>query len=217
MAVERGPGKQTTAPNRSDDEVEVGRRPRTTRSAAVPCPATTRGFVERMDQGGAASLSLPIAGRFPLGLFAEDDLRAVAAHRRHLDRRSVVGHHHGAGNPADPGGIGQRGGMVAGGMGDHPAGGLPRRRGCSTVLTAPRALKAPTFWRFSHLKKTCAPSSRSNVAEVMTGVRCTKGAIRCGGGKDIVEAWVSWATRVYLSPVLALILPKYRASEAPKT
>jgi len=39
------------------------------------------------------------------------------------------------------------------------------------ALKAPRNLKAPMRCRFSHLKNSCAPSSRSIVREVMTGVR----------------------------------------------
>jgi hypothetical protein len=51
----------------------------------------------------------------------------------------------------------------------------PARR-CSGVkrdsaLNAPRNLKAPMRWKFSHLKKTEAPSASSTVREVRTGVR----------------------------------------------
>ena len=81
-------------------------------------------IIERMDENGAASLSLPFADDLPLGLFAEDDFCPVAAHRRHLDRRSVVRHHHGAGNPSNPGGVGKGGRMVSRRVRDHPAGGF---------------------------------------------------------------------------------------------
>ena len=39
-----------------------------------------------------------------------------------------------------------------------------------TAFIAPRYLNAPTFWRFSHLKKTDPPQRSSNVREVRTGV-----------------------------------------------
>src|SRR5215207_5865005 len=43
---------------------------------------------------------------------------------------------------------------------------------------APRALKAPTRWKTSHLKKTRQPSRASSCREVKTGVRWTWLAIR---------------------------------------
>src|SRR5438876_8057470 len=48
----------------------------------------------------------------------------------------------------------------------------------NTAFAAPRALKAPIFWKFSHLKKSCAPVSASSVLEVSTGVRSTCSRIR---------------------------------------
>ncbi len=48
----------------------------------------------------------------------------------------------------------------------------------NTALVAPRALNAPTFCRFSHLKYSTAPAASSSDAECMTGVRWTQGAIR---------------------------------------
>src|SRR3989337_881417 len=59
----------------------------------------------------------------------------------------------------------------------------PRRR-CSSlnwlmVLYAPRNLNAPPRCRFSHLKKTCAPTCSSNVREVTTGVRLAMPSSRC--------------------------------------
>jgi len=47
-----------------------------------------------------------------------------------------------------------------------------------TALVAPRALKAPIFWRFSHLKKSEPPQAALRRPLVSTGVRCTCGAIR---------------------------------------
>ncbi len=46
------------------------------------------------------------------------------------------------------------------------------------ALVAPRILKEPVFCRFSHLKKSRTPVSASRVAEVRTGVRLMRGAIR---------------------------------------
>ena len=48
----------------------------------------------------------------------------------------------------------------------------------STALLAPRNLNAPARCRFSHLKATSAPTSRSISRLVTTGVRRTCGAIR---------------------------------------
>jgi hypothetical protein len=39
-------------------------------------------------------------------------------------------------------------------------------------------LNAPTFWKFSHLKKSVAPTAASIERQRSTGVRCTWGAIR---------------------------------------
>jgi hypothetical protein len=41
----------------------------------------------------------------------------------------------------------------------------------NTALKAPRALKAPLTWKFSHLKNSRAPKSASSPLEVSTGVR----------------------------------------------
>src|SRR5207247_10030771 len=45
------------------------------------------------------------------------------------------------------------------------------------ALYAPRNLKAPARWRFSHLKKTSAPVRAFTVRDVATGVRCAALAI----------------------------------------
>ena len=66
-----------------------------------------------------------------------------------------------------------------------------------TAFVAPRALKAPIFCRFSHLKKIDAPSSRSSVAEVMTGVRWTWPARR--------SAAASTSENVATAPVGSII------------
>ncbi|SST07683.1 Uncharacterised protein [Klebsiella pneumoniae] len=47
-----------------------------------------------------------------------------------------------------------------------------------SALKAPRNLNAPMRCRFSHLKKTSAPSSSSRVREDITGVRLACPAIR---------------------------------------
>ena len=47
-----------------------------------------------------------------------------------------------------------------------------------SALNAPRNLKAPMRWKFSHLKKSRAPVSSSAVRELSTGVRCAAGAMR---------------------------------------
>src|SRR6266496_767913 len=48
----------------------------------------------------------------------------------------------------------------------------------SSRFRAPRALKEPVFCRASFLTTTVAPSLESSVAEVSTGVACTRPAIR---------------------------------------
>ncbi len=59
-----------------------------------------------------------------------------------------------------------------------------------TALVAPRALKAPTFCRFSHLKKRDAPAMASMEAQVATGVRwmirarCARPRLGCRRGWD---------------------------------
>jgi hypothetical protein len=40
-----------------------------------------------------------------------------------------------------------------------------------TAFVAPRTLKAPAFWKFSHLKNSSAPVSSFMKREVRTGVR----------------------------------------------
>jgi len=48
----------------------------------------------------------------------------------------------------------------------------------NTALVAPRALKTPPFWKFSHLKDSRAPVRASSVLLVSTGVRATLPAMR---------------------------------------
>ncbi len=45
-----------------------------------------------------------------------------------------------------------------------------RSSNCEMALKAPRNLKAPMRWKFSHLKNNSALSCRSAVAERSTGV-----------------------------------------------
>src|SRR3984885_10114272 len=52
------------------------------------------------------------------------------------------------------------------------------------ALVAPRILKEPVFWRFSHLKYRWAPARASRVLLVSTGVRWMCGRMR------------SWAARM---------------------
>src|SRR6516162_357206 len=58
----------------------------------------------------------------------------------------------------------------------------PRRASVSgranTALLAPRALNAPPFWKFSHLKESRVPVSPSSVLLLRTGVRFTLPAMR---------------------------------------
>eukprot|EP00197_Chlamydomonas_leiostraca_P009222 CAMPEP_0202879218 /NCGR_PEP_ID=MMETSP1391-20130828/33313_1 /ASSEMBLY_ACC=CAM_ASM_000867 /TAXON_ID=1034604 /ORGANISM="Chlamydomonas leiostraca, Strain SAG 11-49" /LENGTH=82 /DNA_ID=CAMNT_0049561533 /DNA_START=209 /DNA_END=454 /DNA_ORIENTATION=- len=44
----------------------------------------------------------------------------------------------------------------------------------NTALHAPLYLKAPVFWKISHLKCSCWPDSASNDEDVSTGVWCTR-------------------------------------------
>ena len=69
-----------------------------------------------------------------------------------------------------------------------------------TALVAPRILKAPTFWRFSHLKRSSAPHMASRALQAMTGVRWTRPRIRfraaatssgVGGGR-VMSTSFSW-------------------------
>src|SRR5215207_707037 len=63
----------------------------------------------------------------------------------------------------------------------------PRSRSSSgrvrSRLRAPRALKEPVFWTASSLTRTWAPVRSSRVAEVRTGVRCTRPAIRAAADR----------------------------------
>src|SRR5271156_3825132 len=51
------------------------------------------------------------------------------------------------------------------------------------ALVAPRILNEPVFCRFSHLKKIRAPTIASREAEVRTGVRWMRGAMRAWASK----------------------------------
>ena len=82
-----------------------------------------------------------------------------------------------SGDAALPCRIGQCRAVVAGGVRDD-AGRASASVSENTAFIAPRALNAPTFWKFSHLKKSRAPVSASSERQESTGVRCTWGAIR---------------------------------------
>ena len=64
--------------------------------------------------------------------------------------------------PRRRGRAGQRCGVVAGGV-RRDALAARRRDSANTALVAPRALKAPIFWKVSHLKNSCAPLAASSV------------------------------------------------------
>src|SRR4029450_12387756 len=53
----------------------------------------------------------------------------------------------------------------------------------SRRLRAPGALNEPVFWTASSLTRTWAPVRPSRVAEVCTGVRCTRPAIRAAADR----------------------------------
>src|SRR5579864_5008805 len=48
---------------------------------------------------------------------------------------------------------------------------------------APRILKAPPRWKFSHLKNACTPASESKVRELKTGVLCAIGRMRSAAAR----------------------------------
>ena len=52
-----------------------------------------------------------------------------------------------------------------------------------TAFIAPRALKDPVFWKFSHLKKRRAPDSASRRVLVSTGVRWTRPRMRASAAR----------------------------------
>src|SRR5579871_178909 len=55
----------------------------------------------------------------------------------------------------------------------------------ATALQAPRNLNAPTFWKFSHLKKSERFAKSSIVAQVITGVRCARPARRSTAARTL--------------------------------
>src|SRR5262249_19731110 len=46
------------------------------------------------------------------------------------------------------------------------------------AFVAPRILNDPVLWKFSHLRKSCAPAILPRDADFSTGVRWMRGAIR---------------------------------------
>src|SRR4030095_16665993 len=63
----------------------------------------------------------------------------------------------------------------------------PRSRSATdserTLLSAPRALKDPVFWKLSHLRDSRTPQRADNCAVEKTGVRCTRPAIRLAAAR----------------------------------
>jgi hypothetical protein len=89
-----------------------------------------------------------------------------------LDLRRVVRHHDMRRNAPLLRGVGERRAVIAGRMRHHARRGLLGDNE-NTALHAPRALKAPTFCRFSHLRNSVAPRIASSECDVKTGVTCT--------------------------------------------
>ena len=84
-----------------------------------------------------------------------------------------VRHDDGRGDAEALGVIGDRLGVVAGRHGDDAAPALLRRRGSSSLLTAPRSLKEPVGCMFSCFTKTVAPVSSDSRGAGTSGVRRT--------------------------------------------
>src|SRR6185295_7331024 len=84
----------------------------------------------------------------------------------------------------------------------------PRRASASssenTALHAPRALNAPTFCRFSHLKNSFDSAAASSDRLVSIGVRCTCGRMRaCAARTAARSTAISRATAVSVAPIAA--------------
>src|SRR5215471_3535009 len=72
----------------------------------------------------------------------------------------------------------------------------------NTAFIPPRILKAPIFWKFSHLKKISAPAILLMVELVRTGVLCMYGLMRsCASRIDslvtLVDSFVICMMRSY--------------------
>ena len=149
-------------------------------SAAVPCPAITRASsngwisvapVSRCTSSHAASRAATIGAQRRMS-------RAEAADVVLLDLRRVVRHHDPGRNAAALRRVGERRAVIARRMRDDAACGASASASENTALQAPRALNAPIRWKFSHLKKSVAPTSASIASHVRTGVRWMCGAMR---------------------------------------
>ena len=90
--------------------------------------------------------------------------------RRAFNFRRRAGHYNISPGTYYFSGAGKRLRMVAAGVGSTPFvnTSLDKER---TAFVAPRALKAPIFWKFSHLKNSVLPVLASMLADVITGVR----------------------------------------------
>ena len=100
-----------------------------------------------------------------------------------------------AGMPRRARRIRERRAVVARRMRDDAAR-APRRRTARTRrCIAPRALNAPTFCRFSHLKNSARPPPRRATRQVSTGVRCTCGAIRACAARIAARSTASRRAR----------------------
>src|ERR1700681_692524 len=73
------------------------------------------------------------------------------------------------------------------------------------ALVAPRILKEPVFCRFSHLKNRRPPVSLSRDAEVNTGVRCIRAAMRLWASR--IASQVKWEYAEVLPGMVALMGP----------
>src|SRR6185369_1322720 len=74
----------------------------------------------------------------------------------------------------------------------------------NTALHAPRALNAPTFCRFSHLKNSVASATTSSDRLVSTGVRCTCDRMRaCAAYIAARSTAISSAAAVSVAPIVA--------------
>src|ERR1035441_7446940 len=70
-------------------------------------------------------------------------------------------------------------------------------------LAAPRILKAPPRWKFSHLKKSCLPARADASCDVKIGVRCARGRIRWAASRTNSGLTVRLAGSFELKIVLA--------------
>src|SRR6266545_999705 len=74
----------------------------------------------------------------------------------------------------------------------------------SSRFSAPRTLNEPVFWTASSLTRTAAPVRPSRVAEVRTGVRCTRPAIRAAADRTASGFTLtsSWWSQLLPDPML---------------